>query len=187
MASPQTPEQRLLAIISKTNELKLYIDKFYDYYGIRGSKASDMLDGVLKVLSNEDNPERLFQAAHSLREILYSLITKHDNKFRYKRKRTGARHQKVQNDVAKKFSRFNINMHREENSAYSKLTNVAHHSPWIANNKDENLWKFIMIMEEFVDLMLKITKPGLAKSYTYKINQFNSTRLIGSIMGKPPP
>ena len=183
MLSPRTPEQRLYKIIFKINDLKDPIDEFYNYYGIRGSKASDMLDGALMALSNRNNPEQFFQAAHSLREILYSLMSNKDGSFRHKRKNMGASSSKVQNKVKQDFPRFNIKKIRE--GIYQDLNDIAHHSPW---GTDDHLRELIKLIEKFVEEMSRATwRPTQTKSSPPTVKRFNSTSLVESIIGKGPP
>ena len=175
-----TPEQRLHNITPKIDALKPNLDNLYDYYGIRGSNASDMLDGAIRVLDNEDNPERLFHAAYSLREILYPLLSLSDNKFRSKRKDKGAPKQYINDTLPQVFPKFNIEKTKKEiDCLYRKLCDVAHHSPW--ETKDPAM-ELIGLIEKFVNLMLVITEP-----HEHKIGQLEDDRLVDSIIEKLPP
>ena len=172
-------------LISKTNELKRHIDEFYDCYGIRGSKASDMLEGVIEILYNSNNPERFFYAAHSLREILYPLLSENDGEFKHKRKNKDATYKEVQDIVTEKFPKFDIKETKDNMcSIYRNLTHIAHHSPW---ERDDHLQEFLAVMESFMNLMLDITRPDPAKLKESQIKQLESDKLVESIIAKDPP
>ena len=180
------PEDRLSEIIPKTNELKLYIDKFYDYYGIRGSKASDMLEGIIKILYNSNNPERFFYAAHSLREILYPLLAKNDSKFRDDRKNNkDVEPFQIRKIVGEEFPKYDIEKIKEDmDNIYSKLSDIAHHSPW---ETDDHLQEFLAVMESFVNLMLDITRPDPLRLKESQTKQLESDKLVESIIDKGSP
>ncbi len=173
-------------LISKTNELKLYIDKFYDYYGIRDSKASDMLEGVIDILYNSNNPEKFFYAAHSLREILYPLLAGNDSEFRDDRKNNEDLEPfQIRKIVGEEFPKYGAEkITKEMDSIYSKLSDIAHHSPW---KTDDHLQEFFMVMESFVNLMLDITRPDPLRLKESKIKQLESDKLVESIIDKGPP
>ena len=170
MVSSLTPEQRLSHIMSKINILKPYLDKFYDYYGISGSNASDMLVGAVEVLGNKNNHERLHQSAHSLREILYSLLAR-DGRFRSKRKYSNVKRKDIHNKLIKIFPEF-----YKTKKIYGELTVIAHHLPWRTDNANNHLQEFIALMEKFVDLMLDVTK----------FSQLKVDSLVEDIMDEGP-
>ena len=167
--------QRLYKITTEIDALKP-LNRFYDYYGIEGRNASDMLIGAIEVLGNENNSERFSQAAHSLREILYPLFALYDDKFRSKRKDKGASRQDILDILPQVFPEFDISKIQD---IYSQLCSIAHHSH---GSKNYSVQKLIMLIEEFVDLMLIITKPD-----KYRIGQLEDDSLVEDIMKKPPP
>ena len=171
-----TPLQRLYEIMPKINELKLHLNRFYDHYGIRGSEASNMLEGASEVLDNENNPERIFQAAHSLREILYPLMAFYDRKLRSKRKNKGASQQYILDTLPHVFPEFDISKIKD---IYSELCGVAHHSP---RKKDYSVQELIKLIEKFVNLMSVITRLE-----EYKIRQLEDDSSVDSIIEKRPP
>ena len=99
-----TPEQ---------NELCRRMDVLHALNQLQ-TKPSDMFRGALSVIEDEKNPDRIAQAAHSLREILYPIMSGQVSKARGARKVALARYSSVLQDVGL-------------GRIYGRLTDLAHH------------------------------------------------------------
>ena len=78
------------------------------------AKPSDMFRGALSVIEDENNPDRIAQAAHSLREILYPIMSGRG------RKSTGSKEDP--------FERYgSVYLDAGLGRIYGRLTSLAHH------------------------------------------------------------
>ena len=66
---------RLIRLTPEQEDLCRRMDELYALEQLK-AKPSDMFRGALSVLEDENNPDRIAQAAHSLREILYPIMSR---------------------------------------------------------------------------------------------------------------
>lgn len=117
----ETPRVRLT---SRQQDLCKRMDELHELHGLYQlqAKPSDMFTGAVSALQYESNPDRIAQAAHSLREIFYPLFrpdskaardNRHDKKEQVFQEYGSAL---VDKTLADKIGR-----------VYGHLTNLAHH------------------------------------------------------------
>ena len=95
------------------------LDKLYDQYGLK-TKPSKMFQGAIFAIRPEcrSNPDRIAQAAHSLRDILYRFWSKRDTTVPDKKEKALKRYGSVHTDEA---------FMKEVKRVYLDLSNLAHH------------------------------------------------------------
>ena len=116
---------------------------FYDMNSIQFSKSpEEMFQGCLFLLEDEceNNPDRIAQAAHSLREMLHSFLRQNKGENREKIRLYGAVHEveEIQNKAA---------------SLYDRLSKIAHHSHDTNMVSAVDLKDVVAEFEQFVDML----------------------------------
>jgi len=141
-----TPEQE---------ELCRRMDELFAMDGLK-ARPSDMFRGALRVVGDGSNPDRIAQAAHSAREILYPLISveiSEDNLIKLFRE-YATRHGGSSRNSNQEFRDTFV----ELDTVYGKLSDLAHHgtapktltAEEFANFSDR---EFEELIEEYINLL----------------------------------
>ena len=142
-----TPTQNFLCRALDEWYSKLLGDATNKLY--QDTKPSDMFMGVLFAIDDisRNNPDRVSQAAHSLREILYPFKPNYEKKFK------------------KKLEHFQISVHTDINAeevkyVYEELNKFTHHDmkrqSGTADETSDQMEVFNNLLEKFTELMLQI-------------------------------
>ena len=132
----QTSESSLspIRLTPEQEELCRRMDELYVLDGLK-AQPSEMFRGAVLVIGDGSNPDRIAQAAHSLREIIYPLINN--------RVKTSQRHRSAITDVGL-------------GRMYGDLSHLAHHGAIPSKRLDfPNFTRadFDRLMQDFEQLM----------------------------------
>ena len=150
-----SPEQR---------ELCAHLDELYAQEG-RKVKPSKMFEGAVFAIKPEcgSNPDRIAQAAHSLREILYRFWSPQEQTETVDNTNTGTDKKKeILKNALERYGSVHIDkpLMRKVWRVYGQLTNLAHHGNASSNRDFSNftISDFERLLAEFQRVMRDILK-----------------------------
>ena len=119
---------RPISLTPAQEELCRRLDELYDLYGLEPRPSAMFRGALFAIRENQNNPDGLAQAAHSLREILYPFWSKRITTVPYKK------------DAFERFgSVFADDIEENIGSIYGTLSDLAHHG--IKRNLDFSNYK----------------------------------------------
>lgn len=127
-SSRLTSGTRPVSLTPAQEELCRRLDELYDLYGLEPRPSAMFRGALFAIRENQNNPDGLAQAAHSLREILYPFWSKRITTVPYKK------------DAFERFgSVFADDIEENIGSIYGTLSDLAHHG--IKRNLDFSNYK----------------------------------------------